>query len=683
MLCLKELSFCNIGRFVEMQTIDFTNKDRLIQVNGMNKNTGGSSGAAKSTVFHALDYLLGINEIPATALQSRLTKDSISVKGVFEVNDKELIIKRSKKEGLSVKYGDDTVTGNVKLAEEKIDEVVGIPRKLFKKMVHKKQKEGGFFLNLTAKDSYNFLMKVLGLEGFVNKTDLIDQDMKKLISEVENLNGQIETTQALIDEYNEMLAGLDKPCCSITIEMLDELVEKEKKAKQNVKELKEKREENLKDIIKPEPINADISTEAIEKFEQELLFLEKKSFDLKADFAIKKNQAEQIRDDFKYKINRIPEIKASAHREAKQIKDLIGEKEHIKSQKCPTCLQKWIGNSAEDKIKNITLTIDNKKQKILELKPAIEEEGVLIKKLAYIEKAIKDAEESNPYKKIDDLISEKKHDLLMAKANNQSKITELENEHLKKMAEYNSSISKIKEGWDEKIKQAEYDCFNIFAEYKEKNGELNLYKIELENYEKNTKDLKNRIKERKKQKKELEKERDGKHAKAEVASEAKRLIKTYTLQIFQNTLDYIGNYATDILSNIPNMSNCTIYFEGCKENKNGNIKDEVSAIINMDGYNNINIKTLSGGERTAIDLAVDLAVIDMIESKAGKGANFFILDEPFDGLEDINISQCLEVIKTVDTNKKIIIVDHNPIAKEMITDSIIVVRNGETSEVMV
>ena len=275
-------------------------------------------------------------------------------------------------------------------------------------------------------------------------------------------------------EYNEMFAGLNKPSCDITIAMLDELVEKEKKAKQNLEELKEKKEENLKHIIKPEPINFNTSTETIEKFEQELLYLEKKSFDLKADFAIKKKQAEQIRDDFKYKINRIPEIKASAHREAKQIKNLISEKEHIESQKCPTCLQKWMGNSAKDKIKNIISTIDSKKQKILELKPSIEEEAALIKKLAYIEKAIKDVEESSPYKKLDDLISEKKHDILVARTNNQSKITKLENEHLKKMAEYNSSISKIKEDWDKKIKQAEYNCFNIFAEYKEKNGKLNL-----------------------------------------------------------------------------------------------------------------------------------------------------------------------------------------------------------------
>jgi DNA repair exonuclease SbcCD ATPase subunit len=80
------------------------------------------------------------------------------------------------------------------------------------------------------------------------------------------------------------------------------------------------------------------------------------------------------------------------------------------------------------------------------------------------------------------------------------------------------------------------------------------------------------------------------------------------------------------------MKSASIYFEGCKETNKGILKDEVNAILNLDGENEINIKTLSGGEETAAELAVDLAVIEMIEHKVGKGANFFILDEPFTGL---------------------------------------------------
>lgn len=682
MLSLKELSFNNIGRFVEKQTIDFTVRNKLTQVNGLNKNTGGSSGAAKSTIFHALDYLLGINDIPATALQSRLTKDSVVVKGVFEVDGKDFIIERSKKGGLSVKYGDETITGNVKLAEEKIDEIIGVPRKLFKKMVHKKQKEGGFFLNLTAKESYDFLMKALGLEGFTKKTDIIDQEIKELVSQVESINTQIESTQNLIDEYTEMLDQQEKPTCDITKEHLDQITKKAKIAKDALEELKTQKERALESILKPQPIATDIPMGDVEKLEKEVQELKEEANKIRLEQIEKKAKIQKARDALLSKINQIPQVKSNAQRLAQEMKNLIEEQKHIEEQKCPTCMQQWIGNSAAEKIQSITDSINEKKFKIIELKPIIEQKPELQNKLESIDTLLANIEKEQVTKDIDNLISEKKHRIINIKAERQQKLTEIENEYLKRMAEYNAQIDKIKSEWDEKIKDKQYEFFNIGVEYKEKNGEVNSYQKALATYKKNVKDLQDRIAERKKQKSQLEKEQTEKANKSEIASEAKRLIKTYTLQIFQDTLDYIGAYASDILSNIPNMSNCTIYFEGCKENKNGNIKDEVNAIINMDGYNNINIKTLSGGERTAIDLAVDLAVIDMVESKVGKGADFFILDEPFDGLEDINISQCLEVIKTVDTNKKIIIVDHNPIAKEMITDTITVVRNGEISEVI-
>jgi len=147
-------------------------------------------------------------------------------------------------------------------------------------------------------------------------------------------------------------------------------------------------------------------------------------------------------------------------------------------------------------------------------------------------------------------------------------------------------------------------------------------------------------------------------------------------------LDYIGEQASAIISKIPNMANASIYFEGCKETKSGTIKDEVTAILNMDGENEVNIKTLSGGEETALELAVDLAVIEMIEHKTGKGADFFILDEPFDGLDSISKEQCLTLLRELDTNKKIIMVDHSPELKAMVNDVIMIERNGEESNVI-
>ena len=147
-------------------------------------------------------------------------------------------------------------------------------------------------------------------------------------------------------------------------------------------------------------------------------------------------------------------------------------------------------------------------------------------------------------------------------------------------------------------------------------------------------------------------------------------------------MDYIGEQATQIMSKIPNMSSASIYFEGCKEAKNGNIKDEVNPIVNLDGESEIPFKSLSGGEETAIELAVDLAVIDMIEYKTGKGADFFILDEPFTGLDSINSERVMDMLVALDTNKKVIIVDHNESVKSMVNETITIIREGEESRIV-
>jgi DNA repair exonuclease SbcCD ATPase subunit len=131
------------------------------------------------------------------------------------------------------------------------------------------------------------------------------------------------------------------------------------------------------------------------------------------------------------------------------------------------------------------------------------------------------------------------------------------------------------------------------------------------------------------------------------------------------------------------MATATISFDAFKQSKNGAIKEEIVPLISMDGEIGVPVKSLSGGERTAIDLAIDLAVIDMIESITGKGLDLFILDEPFNGLDHISIENCLEIIKNHDTNKRIIIVDHSSETKEMIGFRVVVERSGQESEIKI
>jgi len=96
MIQLLALRFGQIRSFVDDQEIVFANREKLIQIDGKNLNTGGSSGSGKSTVLMVLDYLLGLNDVPATLLQSRLTKSGMWAEGDFVIDGQPVTISRSK-----------------------------------------------------------------------------------------------------------------------------------------------------------------------------------------------------------------------------------------------------------------------------------------------------------------------------------------------------------------------------------------------------------------------------------------------------------------------------------------------------------------------------------------------------------------------------------------------------------
>jgi DNA repair exonuclease SbcCD ATPase subunit len=162
-----------------------------------------------------------------------------------------------------------------------------------------------------------------------------------------------------------------------------------------------------------------------------------------------------------------------------------------------------------------------------------------------------------------------------------------------------------------------------------------------------------------------------------LAEEAKRCLKSYLSCSFDNALDSISETATRILRSVPTMATSTVRLEGTKEFGNGSVKDQVTACVDSDGEISVPIKSLSGGERSAVDLAIDLAVAELIQEKANKGIDLMILDEPFGGFDSIGIEHALEMLKTLD--KRIVLVEHNPIAKEFVDCKITVIRDGETS----
>ena len=657
MIILHDYSFQNIRSFLDKQTISFEGRDKLIQMDGENRNTGGSSGSGKSTALIAIDYLLGLSDIPSTVLQSWLTKDDMCVEANLTIDKVKTYIRRSKKKGLLLQYGEEEFQGT--LAEEKLQQIISIPKNVFKQMIHKKQDEKGFFLNKTAKQMYEFLIDMLDLGMQDKKLNKISEDIKTLTKDIETATASIANIENSIADLESVLGQKVAPT-PVDISKLPELIAQKEAINDKLKALEAQKHEAIKAIVKPTlPEFKAYDNATLLKLEEASKVMRDKGDSIDAET--------QRLNKFLYKIS---SSKDTIQTKAQMAVDKSKKLQELKNNQCFTCKQHYSGEDAMKTQAQLVEDIDTLKKEIMELKVEVDKEPEILQTIATNKSNYKKI--TDKYQEIHTRIAEEKRNADEHRKKYDEQVEKLQittkNQELEITSKFNTAISEIKnQVWplDSEIQKLQSDKANFDRGVASYENECKSLIAKIDTYKKMHVDEHLKL--------------EASNDKLKVAQEAHRLIKTYTIQVFQDTLNLIGDVATEMISAIPNIQNSSIYFEGCKENQNGAIKDEVTPIITLNGHNKIPIKAFSGGEKTAIELAVDLAVIDVIEAKTGKGANFFILDEPFNGLDSICKEACLEVLRQHDTNKKIIMVDHSSELKEMVSDIITIVKEGESS----
>lgn len=682
MLELKELRIKGIGRFLEEQVIDFNSLGNLTQVDGQNNNTGGSSGAGKSTVFHALDYLLGISNKPNTVLKCRYSEDSPSVKGIFELDGIPLTISRSKK--LLIDLDGKVITGSSEVTEGELDRILAIPRDLFRKILHKRQKEGGFFLQMTPKETSDFLTDCLGHGEIKKKIEKLEAKFKELSEKKISLSNNLESSRSALKATADAIRSLGvAPIKDIDQQTILDLKGKAEKSSEELSTVQNshKLEMETLNLSRPQLDQKSFDLRQQEIYEKELVeiraqrqavFLTEhnRQTEINRNISIKKMELEKL----SYQIRTADHVKNEAIKMALEIKK-------IRESICPTCEQTWVTENAKraetvhlEKLENFKEQIrlgnvaseqmvsayadiktwtDEAVPKIPEGSIELEnrDQGLilLISQEKSREKDFANAQHYLNKIKLDQfaeqqkLLTDKQY-LTQAQLRGQCDIDR---------RAFETAVNKLK-SYDEARARFETSLASLKAQeasYALKIGDI-------------TYNLGNAEKE------------------LEMAEELKRAVKSYLSCSFDDALITISDNATKLIRNIPNMANATIQLEGIKETQAGKIKEEVNAVIHMDGEENIDIRSLCGGERTAMDLAIDLSVIDLIETRANKGINVFILDEPFDGLDTVCIEMALDVLKNSNINKKLVIVDHNPEVKQIVESKLTVIRDGATSRVM-
>ena len=684
MLKLNTLRLKNIGRFVTEQVIDFTTLDGIIQVDGLNNNTGGSSASAKTTLFLALDYLLGINDTPVTILQSRLTKEGIWVQGEFDNDGVPVIIERSKK-GLSIVDGTDIIKGSNKLAEERLLKILGMSPALFRVLLHKRQKEGGFFLNFTPKQVHEFLVDAKNLKDYTAKADLIDKDLTKLQALKDHANNSLQAANSGLQSTLDALSTIGLPpepsiyteAFIATMGTTVELYTKQL----NEQEFRQAQEREQLTRYKPDLSFKPFDRSQIQGIEKEMANLMAQIFDLEKREKARQNNVKDQINALRIKIINAKSIVDKGKKSHDELNKIVLELKRLGEGFCPTCSQGWITESAKEKESQLLQSFEAQKLILGAGVVASLEVKTLENEIEAFTPQMVPVYPLPEMKDIDFQVQKLKMDLAFARGHEVDYNLQQNEANKAKQDDYLAQLKTQSDRHAAELTALKDEIFKLKQQLNAAVSDFTTAKMSGSRYQTTLDNLKVQENKRRADIATANKALETLKESEELISEAKMLVKSFVSCSFDEALESIGDKATTIVRGIPNMQTATIQLEGTRETKEGTVREEVTAVLSIDGEQGVPIKSLSGGERSAMDLAIDLAVIDFLESETGKGMNIFILDEPFTGLGPAEIEPILELLQNSNLSKKIIIVDHNEIVKQSISNKITVVRTGEFSQV--
>jgi DNA repair exonuclease SbcCD ATPase subunit len=147
--------------------------------------------------------------------------------------------------------------------------------------------------------------------------------------------------------------------------------------------------------------------------------------------------------------------------------------------------------------------------------------------------------------------------------------------------------------------------------------------------------------------------------------------------IVEEVLVEIAAAANDILGQVANVRHLSIEFETERVAKTtDNVAAKITPIIYSRGRKVSFASGISGGMQAAVELAVDLAVGDVVSRRRGSYPGFLLLDEALDGLGATEKESCLEMLRISAGDRLILVVDHDS-AFQGLFDSIIEVEMSD------
>ena len=608
-------------------------KSGLFSIEGINyTETNSTNGSGKSTIISALFWALTnsslTNEVLADEVVNLQTGKNCRVSVYISTDKDEIKVTRVRKDtehgnNLFLEInGQDLSCHKVADTQDRINKLIKIPFSLLKSTIIMTSGMESAFSSLSPQDRINTLESIRDYSIWEKIRDEANKDSKLYTSEITNNNLEISNLTGKIDTYKSLIGKAEQDKNNLetngSIEQIDTEITKAKETKElQVSKIKEKEEEFA--VFKATIREVDSST-----ITQKMSAIVDEVNELKSQVTKEKQDIDNQIRDLEYK-------RKDVEREVNLIE------RWFKEDTCPTCNRKL--DRTEEEIQQKTALLDQYKAQITAFSDLIS---------TYQAKKLNSQLEVEINAKIDAKRAE--YSNLQNDLNN---IKTIKIEVDKKKDRFQAELTEL----NTNVSRLEIQLNTWLNKRNNYLTDLNRYKTDIETY-------KNSIDENMSKIKELQIKNEDLTAKKYLSDfyykllGAKGELRPYLLS---KDIAYLNNRMQSYINR---------FFKNTEVNLilNGNAID---IKIHADGVVK-GISSLSGGEKKRIDISIQLALYDLIQTVSQSKFNLLCLDEIESLLDPIGCEQLIEIIEDKAENIETVWwITNHPSVKETIPHKII------------
>jgi DNA repair exonuclease SbcCD ATPase subunit len=672
----------------------------MVLLRGANTDTGGSSGAGKTTPLLAISYLLGFCPYAGTALQSWHSEEPMEVSGTFALDAGPLVVTRGQKLALSL--NGEKVPGSAKQLEEKLAQLLGLPSELLAALTYRGQKQPGLFLSKTDSEKKEFLTTLLGLGRFEAAVEKSQAQAKNLETwtaakemQLGSVRSRLETARASLTAPSLTDEAALKSQLLQTQALTSRLKTQLEQVSAKIKAKDAQAEATIK--ARAEAAQADLETlrAEVEEFKTVPVVIAKfdktKLDSLSQDLGQARSfLAVQVDAERQAKTQHEAEVSAAA-KEWRRLEVAQGQLQQKLRQlqekaagladgSCSTCHQPWQEalaekSIAEEQANEAVTELEKLAGAIAQLREAAAAPGPA---------------HNTTIDELKDVIShlEKQIAAEEARVTGEAKVAMAEFRQRKADAE--AVLATFEKGIAQQVTSVRSQALEATEAMRDERDELERQLRTSESAERGFEQALSRVavdnaretERHQLQQKQLEGiEKEHAHLDEELAGVRKNLAAELDFQkligregflgsIFDEVLAEISEETNRLLAQLPNASHVVLTFKSESQTQKGTVKRSIVPFVVIGGYEAPLASGLSGGMTTAVELAVDLAVAGVVSRRTGSSPGWLILDEAFTGLGPVEAEAGMEILKAFADDKLVLVVDHSSELKSMFSEII-------------